>query len=109
MGRTTTRIASHPLHMTGGIGVVLLLCICILLQMLGVPITLFNVIIASDLITEAGSEDFSLPSMTNERWAFYARHLPTPFLHAVPHPVFVTSVAHLPSVIDSFGSEPRSL
>jgi hypothetical protein len=41
---------------------VVLLCLCIVVQMLGVPVTLLNLEAAADTLTVSASEGFSVPS-----------------------------------------------
>lgn len=76
--------------------VVLFLCICVLAQMLGMPITLFSLIESTTVFTESVSEDFSFPvtepkPRTSSVWSFYTERQSSPYL-----PVFVTSVFHPP-------------
>jgi hypothetical protein len=41
---------------------VMLLCLCIMVQMLGVPVTLLNPAVAADTLAVSVSEGFSVPS-----------------------------------------------
>ena len=41
--------------------VVLLLCFCIIVQMLGAPVTLLSAVVASDTLSMSVSEGFSVP------------------------------------------------
>lgn len=43
-------------------GMVLLLSLCVLVQMLGVPVTLLNPVEAADTLADSVSEGFSVPS-----------------------------------------------
>ena len=43
------------------VSVVLLLCFCIIVQMLGVPVTLLSAVVASDTLSMSVSEGFSVP------------------------------------------------
>lgn len=72
------------------------LCVCVLAQMLGMPITLFSLLNTSDLLIQPNSEDFSLlPGVpgpgTESRPLFHTELFPN-----VHRPVFITSVFHPP-------------
>jgi hypothetical protein len=45
----------------GLIGVAVFICVCVLSLMLGTPISLSNLLISSDILTESVSEGFSVP------------------------------------------------
>ena len=82
----------------GSTCIVLFLCVCVVSQMLGAPVTLFSLMLSSDMLTESVSEDFSLPPTVPElgipsRLRHYQEFHPTLQL-----PVFVTSVFHPPLV-----------
>lgn len=47
---------------TFSLSVVLLLCLCVFLQVLGAPVTLLNPVEAADTLATSVSEGFSLPS-----------------------------------------------
>lgn len=77
---------------------IIFLCVCVLVQMLGLPVTLFNLFTPSDLLTESMCEDPSvLPSLPELRPLSALCHhidgLPTPHF-----PVFVTAVFHPPLI-----------
>ena len=81
---------------TGSTLMVIFLCACVLVQMLGLPVTLFNLFTFSDLLTESTCEDPSvLPSPPELRPSSALCHRidghPT-----LQFPVFVTSVFHPP-------------
>jgi hypothetical protein len=87
-----------PYRTTGSVSVVLFLCVCILSQMFGVPITLVGLFTSAGMLTETVSEEFSLPSTGIEPdnvgpFRFHIEFLPS---HQLP--VFVTSVFHPPHV-----------
>lgn len=79
---------------TGSVILILLVCLCVVFQMLGVPVTLLGLLM-SDAPVESFSEDFSIPPNTLEpstpiRSHFtvespYPRHLPG-FSTLVFHP-----------------------
>lgn len=72
------------------------LCVCVLGQMLGMPVTLIGLLTSSDVLAESVSEDFSLtpvlpePEMPGSS-RIHAEVRPSFYL-----PVFVTSVFHPP-------------
>ncbi|WHZ29606.1 MAG: hypothetical protein OJF51_004408 [Nitrospira sp.] len=72
------------------------LCMCVLGQMLGMPVTLIGLLTSSDVLAESVSEDFSLtpvlpePEMPGSS-RIHAEVRPSFYL-----PVFVTSVFHPP-------------
>jgi hypothetical protein len=74
---------------------IVFVCICIVSQMLGAPVTLLGLLM-SDAPVESLSEDFSIPPITPEpgrphRSGFYAEIQPSRYL-----PVFSTAVFHPP-------------
>ena len=76
--------------------IMLFLCVCVLVQMLGMPTTLFSLLNASDMLVEPTSEDFSLPPRvpgpgTESQPLFYIELSPN-----VHRPIFITSVFHPP-------------
>lgn len=82
--------------MTTSTCMILFLCVCVLTQMLGMPITLFSLVASSDVFLESVSEDFSFPTTvpkprTSSAWILYTELQSSPYL-----PVFVTSVFHPP-------------
>ncbi len=92
-------LTSRSSYQAAGVtGVVVLLCLCVVTQMLGVPATLVD-LLNSDVLTksEPVSEDFSTPSPSPEpewpRLSTFFREL-CPVVHL---PVLLTSVFHPPS------------
>jgi hypothetical protein len=78
------------------VGIVLVLCVCVLSQMLGTPVTLFGLLTSADLLTESVSEESSLPSTVTRpiTSGLFRSHSELPsslYLH-----IFVTSVFHPP-------------
>lgn len=74
---------------------VIFLCICVLSQMLGTPVTLIG-LLTSSISVESVAEDFSIPPITPEpELASHSNfdEKREPVLHL---PVFVTSVFHPP-------------
>lgn len=93
------RMASRfPYRVTAVGGFVVLLCVCVVLQMIGAPFTLLG-LGDSDIFTESEpmSEDFSAlsPSPEPEQPRFF--HLFTEFRPMRHLPVLLTSVFHPPS------------
>lgn len=76
---------------------VLFLCVCVLAQMLGMPITFFSLVASSDAsLMESVSEDFSFPPTipkptTSSAWSSNLDRQSLPYVR-----VFVTSVFHPP-------------
>ena len=82
--------------MTASTCVILFLCVCVLAQMLGMPITFFSLVSSADVFLESVSEDFSFPPTvptprTSNARISYSELQASPYL-----PVFVTSVFHPP-------------
>jgi hypothetical protein len=83
-------------HPRAIIGLVALLCVCVLVQMLGAPVTLLSLLKTSDMLTESSCEDPSVLPAVPELRPTNALHLcvdgpPSPHL-----PVLATSVFHPP-------------
>lgn len=84
-----------PRRATGVVFLVLFVCVCVVLQMLGAPVTLLG-LLTSDTPGESFSEDFSIPPISPEpgtpsRSRFLADLQPS--LHV---PIFSTAVFHPP-------------
>jgi hypothetical protein len=82
--------------MMGSTCMLLFLCVCVLPQMLGMPITFFSLVASSDVFTESVSEDFSFPPTvpkprTPSVGGSSTERQSSPYLR-----VFVTSVFHPP-------------
>ncbi|MDK2741488.1 MAG: hypothetical protein NDI90_01125 [Nitrospira sp. BO4] len=74
----------------------LLLCVCVLAQMLGAPVTLLSLLTTSDMLAGSVSEDFSVLPPVPELRPFSALCLRVDG-HPIPHlPVLATSVFHPP-------------
>ncbi len=73
---------------------VLIVCICVVSQMLGAPVTLLG-LLTSDTPAESFSEDFSLP-MTTEPGTPSPSSLHAEFQPSFHLPIFSTSVFHPP-------------
>ena len=65
MSRFSTRPLASSSCGTGVVILVLFVCICVVSQMLGTPVTLIDVL-TSELPGESVSEDFSIPPLTPE-------------------------------------------
>ena len=83
-------------QMMGSTCVICFLCICVLAQMLGMPVTLFSLVASSDIFVESVSEDFSFPTTLPKPRAVHVRSPHTDFQSLPNLPVFVTSVFHPP-------------
>jgi hypothetical protein len=95
----TDRIVSHALSCPVGLAcVVMVLCICVVTQMLGIPATLMD-LVNSDVLTksEPVSEDFSaLSSLTEPERPHFFRVV-TEFRPVHHLPILATTVFHPPS------------
>jgi hypothetical protein len=93
--------ASCNLHrVTGVIYLILLLCICVVTQMIGLPVTLLGLLDYPDMLEEfeSASEDFSVlsPSLAQERpslLCLFAEIQPVNYL-----PVLLASVFRPPTI-----------
>lgn len=75
---------------------VMLLCLFVLVQMLGVPVTLLNPVAASDTLTVSVSEGFSVPSSLPQLIPAFETD---PVIDAQPSvhvPVLASSLFHPP-------------
>lgn len=80
----------------GLLSVVALLCVCVLAQMLGMPMTMFGLLTSSDMLVESVSEDFSLTPVVPQPGTLGSSHIHVIFQPSLHRPVFVTSVFHPP-------------
>lgn len=92
IGRVTVCRLPHGMPVTA---LILFVCICVVSQMLGAPVTLLS-LLTSDTPVELLSEDFSIPPFTPvpgtpSRSSFYAELEPS--FHI---PIFSISVFHPP-------------
>lgn len=76
--------------------IVMLLCVCIMVQMLGVPVTLLNPGGAADTLAVSASEGFSVPSSLSQ---------PTPSVEMVPVTDAPPSV-HVPVLVSALFHPP---
>lgn len=94
------RMISHAsLFRTTGVAcLVVLLCVCVVAQLLGAPVTLLG-LSNSDMLTESEpvSEDFSVLSPSTGPERSYLFHIVTEFRPVHHLPILVTSVFHPPS------------
>ncbi len=97
MSRFSPRALASSSGETGVVMLVLFVCICVVSQMLGTPVTLID-ILTSELPGESVSEDFSVPPVTPEpELATQARlYESIDFLQHLP--IFAISVFHPPDV-----------
>lgn len=94
-----TMNATEPAHRAmGSTCVILFLCICVLAQMLGMPVTLFSLVTSSDVFLESVSEDFSFPPTVLNPRASNVRSPHAELLSSINLPVLITSVFHPPQV-----------
>jgi len=75
---------------------VALLCVCVLGQMLGMPVTLIGLLTSSDMLVEPVSEDFSLIPVLPEPGIAGSSRTHAEVQSSLYLPVFVTSVFHPP-------------
>ena len=75
---------------------VVVLCVCVLVQMLGVPMTLLSLFTASDILTESACEDPSLLPSVPELRPSGGLYLLIDGNRTLDLPVFATSVFHPP-------------
>ena len=100
MTRMSRFIARTQASSSYGIGVVILVlfvCICVVSQMLGTPVTLIDVL-TSELPGESVSEDFSIPALTPKpdlaaHTRLYEKLDPSHHL-----PILANSIFHPPDV-----------
>jgi hypothetical protein len=76
--------------------IVMVLCVCVLSQMLGMPVTLVGLLASSDLLTETVSEDFSLTPIVPEPGILGSSRIGVEFQPSRHLPVYVNSVFHPP-------------
>jgi hypothetical protein len=72
------------------------LCVCIILQMLGVPVTLLNPSLASDTLEASVLEGFSVPPTFPELVLSPESVLVSEFYPEVPVPVLASVLFHPP-------------
>lgn len=73
-----------------------LLCVCVLGQMLGMPVTLMGLLTSPDMLAESVSEDFSLTPVLPEPGILGSSRIHAEVQPSFYLPVFVTSVFHPP-------------
>ena len=73
-----------------------LLCVCVLSQMLGTPVTLIGLLTSPDMLAESISEDFSLIPVLPELGISTSSRIQAEVQPLLYLPVFVTSVFHPP-------------
>ena len=78
---------------------VILLCICIAVQMLGVPITLLNPEGAADTLTASTFEGFSVPSSIPQLEPSLETVPVTDAQPSIPVPVLASTLFHPPPVL----------
>lgn len=76
--------------------VLLLLCVCVLSQMLGAPITVVSLLTSADMLTEPLSEDFCIQPAVPDLGTPSQPLLHIELQPSHNHPVFATSVFHPP-------------
>lgn len=78
------------------IATVLLLSLCVLVQMLGVPVTLLNPVEATDTLAVSVSEGFSIPSSLPQLMPSFETISVTDGQPSVHAPVFASTLFHPP-------------
>lgn len=81
---------------TGSSWLVIMLCVCVLVQMLGMPVTLLSLLTPGDMFTESICEDPSITPFVPEvcPLSFRAPHIDGHLIRLLP--LFATSVFHPP-------------
>lgn len=80
------------------IGVVMVLCVCVLLQMLGTPVTLLNPSAFSDTLGASVLEGFTVPPALLSL-DFSAESVPAPDVHPSVHIPLLSSMVFHPPVL----------
>ncbi len=80
---------------TGEVILILLVCLCVVFQMLGVPVTLLD-LLTSDAPVESLSEDFSIPPSMPEPGTPNRSRFTVEGQSSRHFPFFMTSVFHPP-------------
>lgn len=96
--RFAMRIVCVSNRRYGLFAVVVLLCFCVLAQMLGMPVTMLALVTSADILMESVSEDFSLTPVMPEPGTSGSSSVHAVGQPAVHLPVFVTSVFHPPQI-----------
>jgi hypothetical protein len=96
------QIALHTFHSayagSGLVCLVLVLCVCVVTQMLGMPVTLLGLLDSPDTLMESVSEDPSiLPSLPRPVRPSLL-HLLSEFRHILQLPILLTSVFRPPAI-----------
>jgi hypothetical protein len=77
---------------------ILFLCLCVVLQMLGVPMTLLSPVPSVDLLSGLGLEGLSLPQTPLDLKADNQSSIPLYTAFTVDLPILLTSVFHPPLI-----------
>ncbi len=98
MNLMNRNVSSSLYQVAGSVCLVVLLCVCVVAQLLGAPFTLLG-LLNSDMLTESEpvSEDFSALSSSPEPERSYRFRVAAEFRPVHHLPILVTSVFHPPS------------
>jgi len=77
---------------------ILFLCLCVVLQMLGVPATLLSPVVSTDLVSSLALEGLSLPQTTLDLNVTCLSSIPSSAPLTLYLPILVSSVFHPPLV-----------
>ena len=80
---------------TGAVILILFVCLCVVFQMLGAPVTLLGLLI-SDTPVESLSEDFSIPPIIPKPGQPSHSSFSVSFQPAAPIPIVLSAVFHPP-------------
>jgi hypothetical protein len=93
---STSEIIRDPYQTMVSVCVVFFLCVCILSQMLGAPVTLISLLASDDRSMGAVSEDSSLLPTVPDLWMLRRLCIYIELQPSLHLPVFATSVFHPP-------------
>ncbi len=96
MNQRSTNRSPVSSYLISSACIVFFFCICVLPLMTGVPISLSNLLLSSDILTESVSEGFSVPSIVPKPGVTSAHRMLIEFQPSGHFPVSVTSVFHSP-------------
>lgn len=95
MRRMNARLFQVPCRVTSLTCLAVFLCVCVMAQMLGMPVTLIS-LLTSDMPVESVSEDFSLPPMLPKPATPDPRGMQVEFYPSFHLPILLASVFHPP-------------
>ena len=86
-------------HSRPTVGLVTVLWVCVLVQMLGTPVTLLSLLMTSDMLTESVSEDSSMLPLVPELSPSKSLRLRIDGQSTFRLPVLATSIFHPPELV----------